>query len=232
MWAAGKATRQRACQCPATPPSSTCRSFWALSKMAALLGPHCPWVLLQDWAPAALAFREPPCLAGSAPPGPGPSKRWGTKPSVAAWPGHLWVPGMPGSASGFSNLPRCQPTAPAQFTWSEHGAPTVGSVTLSKISHRLWVWLALSLILRVKGACPVEAHGPRGSRLEGEAGALGSGGHRVTLGVRSSLPREPESAVRSRVTQECRAATPLPSGPPAGHTEAPEEMSGCRVPQA
>lgn len=32
--------------------------------------------------------------------------------------------------------------------------------------------------------------------------------------------------------QECRAATPLPSGPPAGHTEAPEEMSGCRVPQA
>lgn len=143
-------------------------------------GASLPQVLVQHWAPAALAFQEPPCLAGSAPPGPGPSKRWGTKPSVAAWPGHLWVPGMPGSASGFSNLPRCQPTAPAQFTWSEHGAPTVGSVTLSKISHGLWVWLALSLILRVKGACPVEAHGPRGSRLGGEAGALGSGGHRVT----------------------------------------------------
>lgn len=41
-WAAGKATRQRAGQCPATPPTSTCRSFWALSKMAALLAPHRP----------------------------------------------------------------------------------------------------------------------------------------------------------------------------------------------
>lgn len=46
--------------------------------------------------------------------------------------------------------------------------PHLGVCDPLKKSHNLWVWLALSLILRDKDACLVQAHEPLGSGLEGK----------------------------------------------------------------
>lgn len=88
-WAACKASRQRACHCPATPATSTCRRFWALSKMAALLGPPCPWLSCSTGSGSP--GLPGTTLAGSAPAGPG--HPYARAPSPA-WP--------PGQASGGS----------------------------------------------------------------------------------------------------------------------------------